>query len=68
LRITTAARPLRIVAFYKQKMPDLGWALDESMTSSGSDLVFVKDSVYAFFRVVPGDRNNEVDVHLVKQE
>jgi hypothetical protein len=67
LRMTTAALPLRIVAFYKQKMPDLGWALEESMTS-GSDLVFVKDGIYAFFRVVQGDRNNEVDIHLVKQE
>ena len=68
LRMTTAALPLRITTFYKQEMPNLGWKLDESMTSSSSDLVFVKDDTYAFFRIVPADGKNEVDVHLVKQE
>lgn len=68
LRMTIAALPLRIVAFYKQEIPKLGWKLDDSMSSSGSDLVFVKDDTYAFFRIIPADGGNEVDVHLVKQE
>ena len=68
LRMTIAALPLRITTFYNQEMPKLGWKLDESMTAGSSDLVFVKDDTYAFFRIIPADGNNEVDVHLVKQE
>lgn len=67
LRMTTAAPSIKIMAFYKQKMPDFGWELDTSMMG-GSDLAFVKDNVYAFFLITPLDGKNQVDVHLVKQD
>ncbi len=67
LSMTTAAPSIKIIAYYKQKMPDFGWELDPSMMG-GSDLAFVKDNVYAFFLITPLDGKNQVDVHLVKQD
>ncbi len=67
LHITTGALPLRITTFYNQEMANLGWTPDQSL-ARGSDLVFVKDNIYAFIRIIPINGKNEVYIYLVKQE
>jgi hypothetical protein len=56
-----------ITAFYKQRLTNLGWKMDEEMmASTSSDLIMTKWPAFLFFAISCQGNSCEVMMHLVQ--